>query len=49
MIRWAILTVFLYALALILLTAPAELAALGNWGLKNNSFGIKEALDIYAV
>jgi hypothetical protein len=46
--RWAVLTVFLYALALILLTAPAEIAALGNWGLKNN-IEIKEALDIYAV
>ena len=32
--RWAILTVFLYALALILLTAAGELAAFGNWGEK---------------
>jgi hypothetical protein len=46
--RWAVLTVFLYTVALILLTAPAALAALGNWGLKNNNFGIKDALDIYA-
>ena len=46
--RWAVLTVLLYALALILLTAPAALAAFANWGLKNNSFGINEALNIYA-
>jgi hypothetical protein len=46
--RWAILTVFLYALALLVLTLPVILIGFGNWGLKNDSVGIKDALAIYA-
>src|SRR5665647_381127 len=46
--RWAVLTVFLYALALLLLTVPVALTAFGNWGLKNDSMGIKDALAMYA-
>ncbi len=46
--RWAILTVFLYAIALILLTVPVALAAFGNWGLKNNSNSIADAAKIFA-
>ena len=46
--RWAILTVLLYALALLILTLPVVLLAFGNWGLKNSPFGIKDALAIYA-
>jgi hypothetical protein len=46
--RWAILTVFLYALALLVLTFPVILVAFGNWGLKNDQLGIKDTLDIYA-
>jgi len=44
----AILTVLLYALALLILTLPVVLLAFGNWGLKNSPFGIKDALAIYA-
>lgn len=46
--RWAILTVFLYALALLVLTLPVVLIAFGNWGLKNDNAGLKDALAIYA-
>ena len=46
--RWAILTVFLYAIALILLTVPVVLAAFGNWGFKNDSAGIADVSKIYA-
>jgi len=46
--RWAVLTVLLYALALLALTLPAILIAFGNWGLKSDSMGIKAALAIYA-
>jgi len=46
--RWAVLTVLLYTLALLLLSAPIVLLAFGNWGIKSNPFGIKEAFAIYA-
>jgi hypothetical protein len=46
--RWAILTVGLYALALLLLTLPVVLVAMGDWGLKNDSWGIAVALSFYA-
>ena len=46
--RWAILTVFLYALALIFLTLPTVFIAFANWGLKESDMGIRGALDIYA-
>jgi hypothetical protein len=32
--RWAIYTVLLYVLALVLLTLPVDLIAFGNWGKK---------------
>jgi hypothetical protein len=44
--RWAILTVFLYALALILLTIPVVLIAYGNWAVKDG-FSLKEIMEIY--
>ena len=40
--RWAILTVILYALALILLTVPTAFAALGDWGTKFHGTNLKE-------
>jgi hypothetical protein len=46
--RWAFLTVLLYALALLLLTLPAILLGFGNWGLKENHFGLTEAGQLYA-
>jgi hypothetical protein len=46
--RWAILTVLLYALALLVLTFPVIAVAFGNWGLKNDGTGLKGALAIYA-
>jgi hypothetical protein len=46
--RWAVLTVLLYALALLLLTAPIILIAFGNWGLnKNNGKSLHDTLQIY--
>ena len=45
--RWAVLTVFLYSLALLLLTLPVVLLALGDWGLKSNHVGLAEAAKIY--
>ena len=45
--RWAVLTVLLYALALLALTAPVLLAALGNWGLKENQFGLQDVFHVY--
>jgi hypothetical protein len=44
--RWAVLTVLLYALALIFLTAPVVLIAGGNWG-KNGGLGFHDVLQIY--
>ena len=46
--RWAILTVALYALALIVLTIPVVLIAFGDWGLKGDNTTIKEALGLCA-
>lgn len=46
--RWAILTVFLYALALVLLTVPVVFAAFGDWGLKSDSMDIQKVLAVYA-
>jgi hypothetical protein len=45
--RWAAFTVLLYALALLLLTAPAILIAFGNWGLKGSDMNLKGALQLY--
>ncbi|MGA9449758.1 MAG: hypothetical protein WBW41_00275 [Verrucomicrobiia bacterium] len=46
--RWAVLTILLYALALLLLTLPVVFIAFANWGLKESNMGIRGALDIYA-
>lgn len=45
--RWAAFTVLLYALALLLLTAPAILIAFGNWGLKGSDMNLKGAFQLY--
>ena len=44
--RWAILTVLLYALALLLLTLPVLLVAFGGWG-KSGVMGLQDALKFY--
>ncbi len=46
--RWAIFTVLLYALALILLTLPVVLIAFGGWGLNSDNVGPAEAAKIYS-
>jgi hypothetical protein len=47
--RWAVLTVLLYALALLLLTVPVLLIAFGNWGIKSDQQGFHETLQIYSA
>lgn len=47
--RWAVLTVFVYALALLVLTLPIALIAFGNWGVRNDNIGIGEALGWYTA
>ena len=44
--RWAVLTVLLYALALLVLTVPVVLIAFGNWGIKSNNFETRDALEL---
>ncbi|MGA2242764.1 MAG: hypothetical protein ABSH11_12135 [Verrucomicrobiota bacterium] len=44
--RWAALIVLLYAVALLLLTAPVLLIAFGGWA-KNGVMGLPDALKIY--
>src|SRR5260221_7993700 len=44
--RWAVLTVLLYALALILLTVPVIFIAFAKWGGGTN-YTIKQASEIY--
>ena len=46
--RWAILTVLLYAVALLLLTVPVLLIAFGGWGKNNDNKGLHETLQIYS-
>ena len=46
--RWAILTVFLYALALIVLTLPVTLLVFANWGKNNMNIGFDDVLKYYA-
>ena len=46
--RWAVLTVLLYAFALILLTVPVGLAAFANWGLNDMNIGLREMLKFFA-
>jgi hypothetical protein len=45
--RWAILTVLLYALALLLLTIPVALLAFANWGKADMHIGYAEVLKFY--
>ena len=48
--RWAVLTVLLYGLALVLLTVPVVMAAFGNWGInKDSNTGLSDAIKIYSV
>ncbi|MDD5141153.1 MAG: hypothetical protein PHY43_12940 [Verrucomicrobiales bacterium] len=46
--RWAVLTVLLYALALLVLTAPVVLIAFGNWGKNENNIGLHEVFQMYS-
>jgi len=45
--RWAILTVLLYALALLLLTVPVLLAAFAPWAKQGSNISLKEVLDFF--
>jgi len=43
--RWAVLTVLLYGLALLMLTAPVLLIAFGNWGKNESNFGSHDVIQ----
>jgi hypothetical protein len=45
--RWAILTVLLYALALLVLTMPVLLIACSKWGASGSGMAAKDLLEIY--
>ena len=45
--RWAVLTILLYAFALVLLTLPVDLIAFGNWGKNKSNFGLHEAFQSF--
>jgi hypothetical protein len=45
--RWAVLTVLLYALALVLLTTPVVLAAFANWGKDDSNIGLNKTFQLY--
>ena len=45
--RWAVLTVLLYALALLLLTVPVTFITFHKWGIESKNFGITDALELY--
>jgi hypothetical protein len=45
--RWAALTVLLYAVALLLLTAPALLDAFGDWGKNGHGISLEEIGAVY--
>lgn len=45
--RWAVLTVLLYALALLLLTAPVMLVAFGGWA--KSSINLQTILQTYSA
>ena len=45
--RWAVLTVLLYTLALLLLTAPILLVAFGGWA--KSSLGLQDVLKTYSA
>jgi hypothetical protein len=46
--RWAVLTILLYALALLILTLPVALIAFGDWGKSESSFGLHQAVQMYS-
>ena len=46
--RWAILTVLLYAIALVVLTLPVILIAFGTWGRNAHGLALDEAVKVYA-
>jgi hypothetical protein len=46
--RWAVLTVLLYALALLALTAPVFAVAFGKWGGTASAHSFHECLQIYS-
>ena len=43
--RWAVLTVLLYALALVLLTLPVVLVTFGNWGKSGGNYGLHDVIQ----
>jgi hypothetical protein len=45
--RWAVLTVLLYALALLLLTVPVIAIAFANWGKNDINLPLKEIFDLF--
>jgi len=45
--RWAVLTVFLYALALIVLSIPVTLVAFDNWGKNDVNIKFHDLLQLY--
>ena len=45
--RWAVLTVLLYVLALVLLTLPLDLIAFGNWGKNVSNASLHEAIQSF--
>jgi hypothetical protein len=45
--RWAILTVLLYALALLLLTVPVLMAAFGPWAKQGSNISLKEISEFF--
>src|SRR5476651_165041 len=45
--RWAVLTVFLYALALIVLSVPVTFAAFANWGKTDMNVNFQGLFQLY--
>ena len=45
--RWAVLTVLLYALALLVLTVPVLAAAFGPWGKNNGGIELHDILQLF--
>ena len=45
--RWAVLTVFLYALALIVLSVPVTFAAFANWGKNDMNVTFHDLFQLY--
>ena len=45
--RWAVLTVLLYALALLVLTVPVAQAAFGNWGKNAGGASLHDILEAF--